>query len=587
MRCEKTWQPAPAADTMRFLKIILLFFLGASMAGCGILPFTGKAPVTSPGKKSLQEIDTACSYFYFLWGRNAENTGAMDEAREAYEKALICQEDSLLIRERLLAVLIQLDKLQDALDQVEYLLDRHPGRTGTMLLAAQLYIEQEEFDKAFLIYEKLLAQDPDNENVLLLQASLYGKLRKYEEVTRILEKIIAMDPESFLGHYYLAALYRTLNWHKRAIAAYTRVLELRWSEKPAMELASLYVELERFRDAAVLYRKILATHPDNDTVRARLANVYLKMQDLERAQTELERLRTSSLDRRKIDLAIGRILISRKQYDQAVELLQPLARAGEDGTGDARLLIAIAFLQKGDTEAAKKYLAGMDPEDKEYEKSILGLVQILREQNEIGQAISLLRARILEKNGARESFFPALAVLYSQDNRKKEAEATFQEGMRRFPAASVIVLEYGLFLERDGRRDQAFTVMKRALAMDPDNPSALNYVGYTMAEKGEELEQALAFVQKAVAALPEDGFVRDSLGWVYFKMGHFDDAVRELQKALALITDDPVIYEHLGDALQETGAGDRARDAYDKAIEFYDTPEHKERVRQKRDSLSR
>lgn len=571
---------------MRFLKTILLFFLGASMVGCSILPFRMKGPVPSPEKKSLQEIDTACSYFYFLWGKNAENTGTMAEAREAYEKALICQEDSLIIRERLLAVLIQLDKIQDALDQVEYLLDRHPGRTGTMLLAAQLYIEKEEFDKAIQIYEKILAQDPDNENVLLLLASLYDKLRKYEEVTKILEKIIAMDPESFLGHYYLAALYRTLNWNKRAIAAYTRVLELRWSEKPAMELASLYVALEHFRDAAALYRKILTKRPDNDTVRARLANVYIKTKDLERAQTELERLRHSSLDGKKIDLAIGRILISRKKYDQAVELLQPLAREGEDG-GDARLLLAIAFLQKGDTEAAKKYLAGMDPGDNEYEKSILGLVQILREQNEVGQAISLLQSRIREKNGARESFFPALAVLYSQENRQKDAEATFQEGMQRFPDSLVVLLEYGLFLERNGRRDQAFTVMKRVLAMAPDNPSALNYVGYTMAEKGVDLEQALALVQKAVTALPEDGFVRDSLGWVYFKMGRFDDAVRELQKALTLVTDDPVIYEHLGDALQETGANDRARDVYDKAIEFYTEPEQKEKVQRKRDSLSR
>jgi tetratricopeptide (TPR) repeat protein len=103
--------------------------------------------------------------------------------------------------------------------------------------------------------------------------------------------------------------------------------------------------------------------------------------------------------------------------------------------------------------------------------------------------------------------------------------------------------------------------------LNPDNAEALNYLGYTYADHGIFLEEAEELVSKAARLRPEDGYIVDSLGWVYFKQGRFPEAARELERAGSLVPDDPVILEHLGDAYRQLGQGARALEVYRKALE--------------------
>ena len=109
--------------------------------------------------------------------------------------------------------------------------------------------------------------------------------------------------------------------------------------------------------------------------------------------------------------------------------------------------------------------------------------------------------------------------------------------------------------------------MRLVISLEPENAEALNYLGYTYADKGIHLDEAEGLVRKALLIRPEDGYIVDSLGWVYFKQGRYEKALRELERAEGLIPDDPVILEHLGDVYQKVGTYEKALKTYKRAME--------------------
>jgi len=90
--------------------------------------------------------------------------------------------------------------------------------------------------------------------------------------------------------------------------------------------------------------------------------------------------------------------------------------------------------------------------------------------------------------------------------------------------------------------------MQKVIALDPKNANALNYLGYTYADMGENLDEAESLIREALKYKPDDGYITDSLGWVLYKKGLFQEALIYLEKAVQLTSDDPIILEHLGDA---------------------------------------
>ncbi|MGH7877939.1 MAG: tetratricopeptide repeat protein, partial [Candidatus Binataceae bacterium] len=108
--------------------------------------------------------------------------------------------------------------------------------------------------------------------------------------------------------------------------------------------------------------------------------------------------------------------------------------------------------------------------------------------------------------------------------------------------------------------------MRQAIALNPKNAAALNYLGYTYAESGARLDEAEKLVKRALALEPEDGFYIDSLGWVYYQKGDYRKAVEELERAVNLTGSDPTITEHLGDAYAKAGKPDDARHQYEDAL---------------------
>lgn len=154
-----------------------------------------------------------------------------------------------------------------------------------------------------------------------------------------------------------------------------------------------------------------------------------------------------------------------------------------------------------------------------------------------------------------------------------------------YPDNHQLLFEYGLLLEKNGMYEQAIDIMEKVLVLQPDHAEALNYIGYTWADKNVHLKKALEYILRANTLKPDNGFIIDSLGWVYFRLGDFQKAVRELERSLELIPDDPHIYDHLGDVYRSLGRFPEAREVYQKAYEMFKDEKNKKEIQQKIDAL--
>lgn len=132
----------------------------------------------------------------------------------------------------------------------------------------------------------------------------------------------------------------------------------------------------------------------------------------------------------------------------------------------------------------------------------------------------------------------------------------------------------GISRERQGKWELAEEDFRKALELNENQPLVLNYLGYSLVDQGLKLDEALEMIKTAVELRPTDGYIVDSLGWVYYRLGRYEDAVKELERAIELRPADPVINDHLGDAYWMVGRRNEARFQWNHARDL--GPEEKE-----------
>lgn len=124
---------------------------------------------------------------------------------------------------------------------------------------------------------------------------------------------------------------------------------------------------------------------------------------------------------------------------------------------------------------------------------------------------------------------------------------------------------------------------RRALELEPDNALVLNYLGYSLVEERRDLDEALDMIRRAVEQRPYDGYITDSLGWVLYRLGRFEDAVEPMERAVELSPVDPIINDHLGDVYWSVGRKREAEFQWRRALSFDPEPEDAQRIRRKLD----
>ncbi len=139
----------------------------------------------------------------------------------------------------------------------------------------------------------------------------------------------------------------------------------------------------------------------------------------------------------------------------------------------------------------------------------------------------------------------------------------------------------GIAEERSGDWTGAEPDLREALKLNPDQPDVLNYLGYALVDRGEKLDEALAMIKKAVSERPDDGYIRDSLGWAYYKLGEYDKALTVMEKASQLEPVDPVVTDHLGDVYWMVGRKLEAQFQWRRALAYGPDADEIARIRLK------
>jgi len=134
----------------------------------------------------------------------------------------------------------------------------------------------------------------------------------------------------------------------------------------------------------------------------------------------------------------------------------------------------------------------------------------------------------------------------------------------------VLYYSRGIAHERSGDEMASEADFRAALALNPDQPQVLNYLGYSMVEQQRNLDEALDMIERAVAASPNSGYIVDSLGWVLFRLGRYQEAVSQMERAVELLAVDPVVNDHLGDVYWAVGREREAEFQWRRALSFID-----------------
>jgi len=573
-----------------FLSVLACLFCVSCSAGPvrqAAVPMPKVSLAESPVAEIYEEpSDLACAYSYFLAGRAAETDGNNDIALESYEKALVCDNKADYIMSRLAVLLIRMGKRQQALTMLDKIITQNPQDINTRIVLANLYAAMGMNDKAVEVYLDILKIDPGNVNAMLMLGAFYARNREYEQAKKLLEELVQNSPDSYMGYYYLAKLYRELKFIDKSLIYYDKAINLNWSAVFAFETAELLEQQKRYDEAIVLYRRILQEDDANERAANALIGIFMKTNQPDRALEELKEIRAFATDVLRIDFTMGRVYMEQKRYDEAIKKFKSVLDENPEFM-PARALLALTYHELSDDEAAKNLLRQVKPADQGYEEAVLLMVRIMQEAKDLIGVERELSERILNKETRQASFYSALASLYKKDNKIEQARQVFLQAIKDLPDDTRLLFDYGVFLDSIGETDAALAVMEGILVIDSEDVYALNYVGYTWGEKGMNLEKALQYIQKAITAKPEDGFIRDSLGWVYYKSGDLERAMQELIKALEIEPDDPVINEHMGDVYLKAGSDQKAVELYKKAMQLYKEENKQEAVRKKLQDLEK
>jgi len=258
-------------------------------------------------------------------------------------------------------------------------------------------------------------------------------------------------------------------------------------------------------------------------------------------------------------------------------------------SAQAYWLLADAYRQKKDWTHAADIISKGRTKFADDKTLLITEAQIVSQQRGLEEGLKVLDQE-LAKQPASKSEQDKLVLLQMKLSRAQlffdqrayqRAETYLHQLASEDPANEAILFQLAAVYEREKRFEKAEDVFKKLLEKNPDNAGVLNYLGYMWADRGENLHQALKYIQKAVDLDPFNGAYLDSLGWAQFKLNDLKSAEANLNKAARIVRNDATIHEHLGDLYERLGNHEEALLAYRLSLTYSTEPKDIEKIQEK------
>ncbi len=533
-----------------------------------------------------------------LVGEIALAEGDFEAAREALLRASVKDPESGYLQLRLGRIAAQLDDLDGAIVHARQAVERMPGEEDARIFLGGLYRMSRNVEGA---QQLLLDAEgrPISETAALLLYRIHLESDRLADAERVAEGLIADDPENLGGYMALATVYERMSRPESAERVLREALE---RDPDRFVLYSRIARLKRaLRDTQgeiAVYQEILAKHPHHHGSLLSLGEALVTANDLDGAIEVYAEIGEHYPDDMNSLRRFASLEFAAGRSEQAKTLLESGLARFPHSYGLAYSLGQV-HQGSGDLDAALEAFERIPPLDSHYYDARLQIVAIhearrdyalaLRELNEVreiqtNRALDFHAAGLRLRSGDYEGGKAILDAVLAEDSNDEEA-----------------LYQLGVFYGLAKKTDLAIETMMKVLEINSENAHALNYVGYTWAERGENLEEAEALILRALEQRPNDGFIADSLGWVYYMRGrdllgaadleHGRElllrARDQLKMAAELTGGDPVVSEHLGDVYWSLDDKERAYDFYREAVEMEHREDEQPNLLQKLDTLRR
>jgi len=495
----------------------------------------------------------------FLVARQFELDGQVDEALAAYQRALAKDPDSPFLNRSTAELLARSGRVEDALPYAERAQQLQPDDEDLRLFLGTLYRIRKDTASA----ERMLRKDdgtPLGPDAALLLYGLYSDTDRLDAAMVIAKWMVRTDPKNLRSHFALARVYERLERPADA----ERALRAGLKDNPGS--LAVYAGLARGRrqrgDRAgevEIYREVLRRRPNHHATLVALGDALIDMQRLDEARRTLEIVEKKHPDDLRTIVRLGYLDLEQKRFPSAEARFERVLASNPE-QAEVYYFLGTARRQANDLDGAIEAYERVPADHERYLDARLQLAAIYERRQDFARALG-------EAEAVRQRFPSRQIDLYVASLRAKTGDfdgavAFLQTLLAASPGDEEVLYNLGVLYGEADRQPEALGYMEQVLAKNPEHAGALNYVGYSLAERGQDLDKAEQLVRAALKERPDDGYIVDSLGWVYYvrarqllqagqtTAGHaaLDRSIKELERAAVLTGGDPVISEHLGDA---------------------------------------
>jgi tetratricopeptide (TPR) repeat protein len=556
-------------------RLLLPAALAASL-GCAHQP--APAPALAPPTSAPASAEAEAIYSYLAY-RELLQEDKSDQAAQALEQAIALKPTPELYLE-LGNLHWRASRFSDALLVLNQGLNSYPDSEALLSTLAKTYAAQGRFDDAVLILDDYRKNHPEMID-LAHEAALYrleqGQFGEaVDRLAAIPEKDSNQTTKFLLGKGFFG-----LGLYDKAIAAYQQAVAMDPEYYNAwIELGLTYEIQKNYIDAERVFSRLVDSGIGSPQVLFRLIELNLKLNNPDQALSYV----LQGADDQGLVLEAANLLLNQDFYDHAAELLDPLAQENPIPRDALFFLAVLEYEGRDNADKAMTYLESIPAGHQHYERSLIFRIHLLYQKDKKAEARELcLTAMTLFPK--QPEFHIIMAEMLEYEKELQPALDMMLKAAGLWPENTTILYRLGLIYDRMNHKEQAMIMMDKVIAKDPEHADALNYLGYSLAEQGRDLERAQVLIENAIKIKPDNGYYVDSLAWVFFKQGKNKRAWQEIKRATQLVDSDPVIWEHYGDIARALKLLFEARRGYEKALEL--EGENAESVRAKLNTLGR
>lgn len=537
------------------------------------------------GPEAIQYVSTDL----YLKASDASLRGDIASAALLYKNLLVLQPNDIYLKKKYSVELIRLGKFADAEAPIRELYESSKdGDEALGLILGGVYTALEKKDEALAIYQKLHKDHPKSEEACIFLSKQYAAREMSKKSMDVLATCQKRSPKNPVYSYYLGKTAVQFGKKDEAYRHFKHSVTIDPDFHQGVLALGLFKEEKKdYKGALKIYHGYLKRNAMNFPVLSRTVQIMFATGDTEGVIPYAERLSTLDPSDLNLKVRLGILYTDDKRFDDAKGIFREILLAVPDSDKILYYLGSL-YQQTEEFEKAIETFGRIPADSSLYMEGSYQVAQILNalaledyergDEEVVSRFVSYIEEKTRELPKIKVELQANMAAFYETVGDTARAidilkgvdkEETFTESHLYYLAS---------LLERVARYEEAESSIRALLKKNPDNAHALNFLGYSILERGGDMTEAHTLISRAVELSPEDGYIRDSLGWYYYKIGDLEKALHHVQKAWTLVKNDSVINKHLAILHAEMKNYAKAKVHYLEALKFCKVEEEKQEL---------